>query len=106
MTPQQGAEERIRERVGREIVALPDGLRSWAESHVTIPRLVHATLDPDGKESIDLWLVTGDTGIRDSSRLVAYDAHRDSFGLVERLQGGLLWFLGSYGSFAEAVEGM
>jgi hypothetical protein len=97
---------RIQERVRDEIGMLPDHLRRWAAGHLTTPRPVHALLVPDGKEAIDLWLVSDDRGDRDSSSRVVYDANQDSFGLVQQLHDGTLWFMGTYGSFAEAVEGM
>ncbi|HUE87254.1 MAG TPA: hypothetical protein VMO26_14355 [Vicinamibacterales bacterium] len=49
--------------------------------------------------------MTDDTGDGDSIARVVYDPRHDSFGLVERLEGGSLWFMGLYGTFG-AVESM
>jgi hypothetical protein len=106
MIPNDDTPERIRRRVRHEISTLPESLRRWAEEHLKAPTLVRASLDPGGGAVADFWLVTDATGDRDSSALVVYDPRHDSFGLVERIEGGSLWFMGLYGTFGEAVEAM
>jgi hypothetical protein len=51
-----------------------------------------------------VWLVTDDIGDGDGSSRVVYDADRKKFGLLMELQGGVLWYMGPYGSLVDAVE--
>ena len=81
-------------------------LREWATAHLIEPRPLRAAADPDGATSVDLWLVTDDKGKDDASSRIVFDAASQSFGLVTVLDSGLVWYLGSYGTFADAVDSL
>lgn len=91
-------------RVQAELPLLADHLRAWLEAHLAVPREISVSLDPDGTRMARVWLVTHDTGERDASYNVVYDATRNTFGLVTELQNGVLWYMGPYGSLVDTVQ--
>ena len=114
---QQGHRERLGSRgvatealiaslVEDELPTLPPALREWARAHLTTPRLVTFLVLPEGPETVDLWLVTDYIGKQDSSSRVVYDSATGCFGIADRLGGGIDWFMGASGTFAQAVDGM
>ena len=60
--------------------------------------------DPDGADSLRVWLVTDHVGDQDASSRVAYDPARKVFGLVMDLQNGVVWYMGPCESLCDAVE--
>ncbi len=99
-------EELIRSYVERGLVELTDRLRPWAEAHLVTPRRISVMHDPEGVQPGHVWLVTDDTGSNDAAYRVVYDEGAAAFGLECRLQNGVSWYIGSYGSFVSAVESM
>ena len=81
-------------------------LRSWVDEHLIAPRQVRLALDADGTSFKDVWLVTDHIGVNDSSYRIVYDHEADAFGLECTLDSGVEWYMGNYGSFAEAVQNM
>ena len=98
--------DRIRAKISEGIALLAPHLRSWADEHLIAPRQVRLALDANGTSFRDLWLVTNHVGINDSSYRVVYDDDTDAFGLECTLDSGVEWYMGNYGSFAEAVQNM
>lgn len=81
-------------------------LRSWVDEHLISPRQVWVAIDTNGTSFKTLWLVTDRVGENDSSYRVVYNNETDAFGLECTLDSGVEWYMGNYGSFAEAVENM
>jgi hypothetical protein len=98
--------ETISELIEVEIAKLGPLLQSWARHHLIVPRQVILSADPEGGEQATLWLVTDHTGDNDSSCRVVFDARSNEFGLEQTLADGIEWYMGPYGSFADAVEAM
>jgi len=96
----------IRGRITEGSPSLEPHLRSWVDAHLIEPRLVRLALDVDGTSFKDLWLVTDHIGVNDSSYRIVYDLDADAFGLECTLDSGIEWYMGNYGSFAEAVQNM
>jgi hypothetical protein len=96
----------ISSKVAEELSQLPPHLQRWARSHLVEPRLSRFSIDPDGSVHKDLWLVTDHTGEQDASYRIVYDGDEHTFGLECTLDSGVEWYLGNYGSFAEAVKNM
>jgi hypothetical protein len=83
---------------------LPEESRAWFEEHRVAPREITVSADPDSSRTMRVWLVTDHTGHEDGSSRVVYDAATKMFGLVMELRTGVLWYMGSHGSFVDAVE--
>jgi hypothetical protein len=98
--------ERIRARLSAELPLLPDHLRAWVSAHLTAPRAVSVSVDPEGKQRTTAWLVTDHTGVGDSSSRIVYDPLTDSFGMAIDLADGVSWFQGPTGSLVESVHSM
>jgi hypothetical protein len=98
--------ERIRARVDAELPVLPTPLRNWVLAHLTTPRRITASLDPEGSQLVGVWLVTDHTGAEDSSSRLVYELEADAFGIVTDLQGGVAWFQGADDSLSNAVDNM
>lgn len=96
----------ITKRIRAEIVSLSGNLKEWAEEHGIEPKLIELIVDLDEDKKSEFWLVTDDTGHNDSSYRIAFNAMTDCFGLECRLEDGKEWYMGDYGSFAEAVQSM
>lgn len=96
----------IAELVEADLPKLAPHLREWAESHLADPHEVAFNLRPDGDSVITLWLVTDHVGSRDSSCRVVFDAETEQFGLTMQLANGVDWYMGPYGTFAQAIESM
>jgi len=94
----------IANRVEAELPLLAEHLRMWLEAHRTAPRLVIASPDPEGTGRVQVWLVTDDAGADDGSSRVAYDPGPRMFGLLMKLQNGVLWYMGPYGSLVDTVD--
>lgn len=99
-------EELIRTRVEQGLRELPLHLREWAQAHLVSPRRIEVALDWDGNDWAEVWLVTDDVGWKDSVSQVVYDTAKECFGLVVRMANGVPWYMGPWGSFADAVDGM
>lgn len=93
----------ISARVEAELPLLSDHLRGWLEAHLTHPREISAFSDPDGAGAVRVWLVTDDIGDSDASSRVVFDAAQKAFGLLMKLQNGVLWYMGPYGSLVDTV---
>jgi hypothetical protein len=93
-------------RVEDSVGTLSPRLQSWARAHLIVPHRIELSNDVDGKDKSIYWLVTDHTGNQDSSCRVAYDEEFGQFGLECTLQDGTHWFMGIYGTFAEAIESM
>jgi hypothetical protein len=91
-------------RVQAELAMLPEDSRAWFEEHRIAPREISVSADPDSARTIRVWLMTDHTGNNDASSRVVYDATTKMFGLVMELRTGVLWYMGSHGSFVDAVE--
>jgi hypothetical protein len=98
--------EQIDLKVQESLPSLKPHLRSWAQQHLIQPRKINLSIDSDGNTSKDFWLVTDHNGKDDSSYRVVYDADEKIFGLEVTLETGIEWYMGAYGTFAEAVENM
>ena len=98
--------ELIRAAVEQGMQELPPRLRHWAKAHLVVPRRTSVVLDPEGVQSGVVWLVTDAVGVNDSAYRVVYDESTASFGLEFQLDSGVSWYMGSYGSFSNAVESM
>ena len=85
---------------------LPQHLRTWLTTHLTQPRAITVAADPDATRFLQVWLVTDDVGNDDSTSRVVYNATEKAFGLLTRLENGVLWYQGPYGSLIDAVEGI
>jgi hypothetical protein len=94
----------ITTRVDAEMPMLREHLRIWFEAHRARPRELSVSSDLEGTRPYRVWLVTDDIGDGDGSSRVVYDADRKKFGLLMELQGGVLWYMGPYGSLVDAVE--
>ena len=94
----------ISQQVDAALPMMPDHLRAWVESHRIVPREITVFSDPDGRQPLDVWLVTDDTGHQDGSSNIAYDAAEGKFGQVMQMQNDVAWYLGSSDSFMMAVE--
>ncbi len=105
MNPSQ-LEEQIRSGVEQGKSELTIQLLRWVEAHQVPPRRVDVALNPEGTATGHVWLVTDDTGENDASYRVVYDEAEASFGLECTLKSGVSWYMGPYGSFANAVESM
>ncbi len=98
--------QKITQVIETEITQLSGHLYEWAREHVIAPKKIVLANDADGKEYAEYWLVTDHTGHNDSSYRVIYDDEFHLFGLACRLQTGVVWCLGLYGSFAETINNM
>ena len=98
--------EHIRAKISQGVVVLAPHLRSWVDEHLIVPREVRLAIDANGTSFKNLWLTTDHVGANDSSYRVVYDDETDAFGLECTLDSGVEWYMGSYDSFAEAVENM
>lgn len=103
---ENGVVQKIVLEVNQGLAELKPHLRRWAEDHLIQPRQIELSLDPDGKLSGVLWLVTDHTGHEDSSSRVVYDEANGQFGLEQTLNTGIQWYMGPYGSFSECIENM
>ena len=91
-------------RVQAELPLLTEHLRIWFEAHRTQPRELNVYSNPEGTQSVRVWLVTDHIGDSDASCRVVYHAADKMFGLVMELQDGGLWYMGSYGSLVDTIE--
>jgi len=98
--------EQINLKIQEALPSLKPHLRSWVQQHLIQPRKVNLSLDSEGNTSKDFWLITEHNGKDDSSYRVVYDADEQVFGLEVTLETGIEWYMGAYGTFAEAVENM
>ncbi len=98
--------ERIRAKIAEGVPLLAPHLQAWVDEHLIAPRQVSLAIDPDGTSFRNLWLVTNHVGTNDSTYRVVFDEETDAFGLECTLESGVEWYMGNYGSFAEAVENM
>jgi len=92
--------------IEEELPKLPPHLRIWAKQHLVEPRRVLLSRNEDGTGEIALWLVTDHIGKNDSTMRVVFDEIKDSFGLEMAMTDEIHWFMGFYGDFAKAVQGM
>jgi hypothetical protein len=99
-------EGQLKARVDEGLKHLSSTLRGWAEAHMVEPREIAASLDPKGAQRELFWLVTDDVGVNDSGYRVVFDPRANTFGLVTIVDGGIVWYLGGYGDFNDAVENM
>ena len=96
----------IKRRVDEELVILPSHLQTWVQTHLVEPRLLTFSVDHDGSSFRQFWLVTDHNGEQDSSYRIVFDGEQGVFGLECTLDSGVEWYMGSYGSFSDAVENM
>ena len=96
----------IKNRVAEELVILPPHLQTWVRTHLIEPRLRKFAVDHDGSSFKHFWLVTDHNGEHDSSYRIVFDDEQEVFGLECTLEAGVEWYMGSYGSFSDAVENM
>ena len=95
----------IKYRVAEELVILPPRLQAWVRTHLVEPRFCKFSVDHDGSFK-HFWLVTDHNGEHDSSYRIVFDGEQEVFGLECTLESGVEWYMGSYGSFSDAVENM
>ena len=82
----------------------PAGVREWISARLIEPYVVKLAVDPDGKQIEDFWIVTDH---KDGKHCrIAYSPDDNSFGIVNPLKSGVEWYMGDYGSFKEASEGI
>ena len=93
-------------KVNEGLEELNPHLRSWVEKHLIEPRRIVIFTDIDGITSRFFWLVTDHIGEEDSSYRVVYDEYGEVFGLEEILDTGKSWYMGSYGTFLNAIKSM
>src|SRR5258705_11797377 len=96
----------IRNDIKEELPNLQKWLREWLESHIVPPRQVRLSIDPEGKQSREFWLVTGEVGNKDSSYRIIYDPESSKYGLECTLNTGVEWYMGPYGTFTKAAEAL
>ena len=96
----------IKNRVAKELVILPPHLQTWVRTHLVEPHLRKFSVDHDGSSFKHFWLVTDHNGENDSSYRIVFDGEQEVFGLECTLESGVEWYMGSYGSFSDAVENM
>ena len=82
----------------------PAGVRNWILARLIEPRPVRLAEDPDGKTFGEFWLVTDH--VDGQHYRIAYASDDDAFGIAIPLASGVDWYMGTYGSFKEAVESM
>lgn len=99
---QEELERRIEDGLGR----LTQKSQDWFTAHVAKPEPIVAHSDPERDSPIELIKITTSTGQNDSSYTVVFNETRNTFGLVARLDGGRLWYLGEFGELDDAVENM
>jgi hypothetical protein len=98
--------ESIKTKVAEGLAIVAPHLQEWVRTHLVEPRKIRISLDPDGNSLKDLWLVTDHVGEKDASCRIVYDESNQMFGLESKLDSGVEWYMGSYGSFSETVESM
>lgn len=96
----------ISDLVGQSISQLSPTQQDWLRIHLIAPKLHEVSSDWDGKEKINLWLVTDHKGNDDSSYRIVYDEELSMFGLECTMDNGVNWYMGAYGTFVDAVEHM
>jgi hypothetical protein len=94
----------VNQAVASALPRLSGHRRSWLTTHLTKPRAITASRDPDGAVRVEVWLVTDHVGENDASSRVVYDPAERAFGLLTELQDGVLWYGGPYASLVAAVE--
>src|SRR5688572_15685494 len=95
----------IRQRVAAEVAQLPPNLRKWSERHIVARKIITALLDPDRSQTVEVLLVTDDTGKIDCSVRIVFDSRANRFGRLTTLEDGRLWYQGPQeGGFADAVK--
>jgi len=99
-------QQRILDLVQGSLPQLPEKLRVWAQRHLIEPRVVAVSLDPEGNRSGEVWLVTDDVGVEDSSCRIVYDLVSKAFGLECRMANQVSWYMGPIGTFDEAVNSL
>lgn len=92
--------------VNQGLRELPPELRTWAETHLTVPRRVRLFSSMDSSEASTYWLVTDHTGERDSNYRVVYDERHNQFGVGMALDDSRELFMGGFGSFAETISNL
>jgi hypothetical protein len=98
--------QRIKKLVEEDLPNLPPHIREWTIEHLVKPRQVDLSLESNGEGIIKLWLVTDHVGKNDASCRVVFDNEKGWFGLEMTLVNGVNWFMGFYGDFTEAVNGI
>lgn len=95
----------IRKMVAEELPLIePAGVRDWIAARVTEPYQTQLSVDTDGTQIEDFWLVTDH---KDGKHYrIAFSPAAGTFGIVTALASGLDWYMGDYGTFKQAVEAM
>lgn len=96
----------IKTLVQADLQKLKPHLREWAEQHLVPPHQVTLFINPDGDETIILWLVTDHTGHHDASYRIVFDEEKQEFGLGMQWAEDVEWYMGTCGGFAETVRKM
>lgn len=80
------------------------GLREWVAARLAEPYPVQLAVDPEGTQIDDFWIVTDH---KDGQHYrIAFSPSDDAFGIATPLASGVDWYMGNYGTFKQAVEGL
>jgi hypothetical protein len=82
----------------------PLGVRKWIAARVTEPYHVQLPVDPEGTQVEDFWIVTDHK--EGKHYRIAFCPQSGASGIPTPLASGVDWYMGDYGTFKQAVEGM
>jgi hypothetical protein len=82
----------------------PVDVRQWIAARLTEPYQVQLSANPEGTQVEDFWIVTDH---KDGKHYrIAFSPQDAAFGIATPLASGVDWYMGDYGTFKEAAEGM
>jgi len=95
----------IKKAVAKQLPEVqPAGVREWIAARLTEPYPARLSVDPEGAQVEDFWIVT-DHKVGKHYR-IAFFPQDEVFGIVTPLASGVDWYMGDYGTFRQAVEAM
>ena len=100
---------RIQQHVQAGLPELAPSIREWLEGHLIVPYRTEVYADWNTDARVTVWIVTDHTGHNDSNCRVVFHETTDGFGLEQTLlvdNGERAVYMGSYGTFAETIDGM
>ena len=95
----------IRKTVAEQLPQIePAGVRDWIAARLTEPYQTQLSVDAEGTQLEDFWIVTDH---KDGKHYrIAFSPDDGAFGIVTALASGVDWYMGDYGTFKQAVEAM
>ena len=105
MKTTQEIKSRIQECVQRDLpLVMPEGVRNWISERIVEPYPTQLPVDPEGQQIEEFWIVSDHKNGKHYR--IAYSPDSDSFGIVTPLREDRDWYMGDYGTFKQAVEGL